>query len=156
VRAAELERIRVSDDKRGFVLETSKEKFVPWGFNYDHDEKGRLLEDYWNAEWDKVVEDFGEMRDLGANVVRVHLQFARFMRSASEPDPKALGQLNKLLGLAERTGLYLDLTGLGCYHKPDVPAWYDELSEEGRWDPRSGRRSPGRVSGARRFSVTTS
>lgn len=131
---ADLERIHVSDDKRGFVLENSRRKFVPWGFNYDHDEKGRLIEDYWDGEWDKVVEDFGEMRDLGANVVRIHLQVARFLRAADEPDRKALERLSRLLALAERTGLYLDLTGLGCYHKKDVPAWYDELSEEGRWD----------------------
>src|SRR5262249_48363263 len=30
--------------------------------------------------------------------------------------------------------LYLDLTGLGCFHKKDVPAWYDALSEKDRWD----------------------
>jgi hypothetical protein len=130
---ADLERIRVSDDQRGFLFETSGKKFVPWGFNYDHDEKGRLIEDYWDAEWDKVVEDFKEMRDLGANVVRVHLQVARFLRAADDPDQKALARLRKLLTLAEETRLYLDLTGLGCYHKPDVPAWYDELSEEERW-----------------------
>src|SRR5262249_52771029 len=35
---------------------------------------------------------------------------------------------------AEKTGLYLDLTGLGCYHKKDVPGWYDKLSEQERWD----------------------
>jgi hypothetical protein len=37
-------------------------------------------------------------------------------------------------GLAETVRLYLDLTGLGCYHKKDVPAWYDKLSENDRWD----------------------
>ncbi len=135
--AADLERIRVSDDGRGFVLETSRKKFVPWGFNYDHDEEGRLIEDYWETEWDKIVEDFGEMRELGANVVRVHLQVARFLRAADKPDQQALERLVKLLELAERNGLYLDLTGLGCYHKQDVPAWYDELSEQGRWDAQS-------------------
>jgi hypothetical protein len=134
---AELEPIRVAEDKRGFVFEESKKKFVPWGFNYDHDEKGRLIEDYWDAEWDKVVEDFDEMRDLGANVVRIHLQVARFLRTADEADQKSLARLGKLLELAEKTGLYLDLTGLGCYHKQDVPAWYDELSEDGRWDAQS-------------------
>ena len=30
--------------------------------------------------------------------------------------------------------LYLDLTGLACYHKKDVPAWYDALSEQDRWE----------------------
>ncbi|MCA9055693.1 MAG: cellulase family glycosylhydrolase, partial [Planctomycetaceae bacterium] len=41
--------------------------------------------------------------------------------------------LTKLLALAEQTELYLDLTGLGCYHKADVPDWYDTLKEADRW-----------------------
>src|SRR5262249_13166995 len=128
------DRIIVSPDKRGFVLEKSGNPFVPWGFNYDHDETGRLIEDYWDAEWKKVEKDFGEMRDLGANVVRIHLQFGRFMVEKGRPNEKALEQLGKLLELAERNRLYLDLTGLGCYHKADVPKWYDDLSESERWD----------------------
>jgi hypothetical protein len=125
--------IRLSDDGRGFVRSDSGEPFVPWGFNYDHDFKSRLLEDYWDAEWPTVAADFREMKDLGANVVRVHLQFGRFMKGPETPDIAALGRLEKLLDLAERTGLYLDLTGLGCYRKKDVPAWYDALDEAGRW-----------------------
>ena len=39
-----------------------------------------------------------------------------------------------LVRLAEETGLYLDVTGLGCYHRGDVPAWYDALDEAARWD----------------------
>ena len=99
----------------------------------DHDENGRLIEDYWEAEWPKVEEDFREMKQLGANVVRVHLQFGRFMVSESQPNTNALARFAKLLFVAERTGLYLNVTGLGCYHKQDVPAWYDELNEEERW-----------------------
>jgi hypothetical protein len=129
-----MERIRVGKDGKGFVLETSSRPFIPWGFNYDHDETGRLLEDYWEAEWAKVEEDFVEMRRLGANVVRVHLQFGKFMAAADRPNTAALDRLVKLLRLAERERLYLDLTGLGCYHKKDVPAWYDKLSEKDRWD----------------------
>jgi hypothetical protein len=132
--SADLERIVVAPDKHGFVLSETGKKFVPWGFNYDHDETGRLIEDYWDKEWPKVVEDFGEMRDLGANVVRIHLQTAKFLKSSAEVDERALARLKDLLELAEKTGLYLDLTGLGCYHKADVPAWYDELDEAGRWN----------------------
>ena len=131
--SAKMERLRVSDDKRTFCLATSGRRFVPWGFNYDHDERGRLLEDYWVSEWPKVVEDFGEMKQLGANAVRVHLQFGQFMRTATEPNDEALAQLGRLVALAERLGLYLDVTGLGCYHKKDVPDWYDGLSEGDRW-----------------------
>jgi hypothetical protein len=125
--------VRVADDRRGFVLEGTGERFVPWGFNYDHDEQNRLIEDYWETEWDKVVEDFGEMRALGANVVRIHIQLGKFMETAEKPDQASLDRLAMLLDLAERERLYVDLTGLGCYHKRDVPEWYDPLPEADRW-----------------------
>ncbi|MEN9572715.1 MAG: hypothetical protein RL514_570 [Verrucomicrobiota bacterium] len=131
--ASALEWIQVSKDGKGFTLAASGKPFVPWGFNYDHDEPGRLLEDYWLTEWPKVEEDFREMKELGANVVRIHLQFGKFMESAERPNETSLKQLAKLLTLAERTGLHLDLTGLGCYHKADVPVWYDTLDESARW-----------------------
>jgi hypothetical protein len=133
IRAGEMEWIRVGEDKHSFVLATSGQRFVPWGFNYDRDARSRLLEDYWLDEWAKVEKDFAAMKKLGANVVRIHLQFGRFMDAADKPNDKSLKQLERLVKLAERNGLYLDLTGLGCYHKKDVPAWYDVLSEKDRW-----------------------
>jgi len=131
--AEDLESVRVSQDGRGFVLADSGEPFRVWGVNYDHDGQGRLLEDYWTDEWPTVEADFAEIKALGANVVRIHLQFGRFMRSPTEPNDDALKQLARLVALAEQSGLYLDLTGLGCYHKADVPPWYDKLSEQERW-----------------------
>jgi Cellulase (glycosyl hydrolase family 5) len=126
--------VAISKDKKSFVLDPSGRHFVPWGFNYDHDDNGRLIEDYWDDEWPTVEAHFGQMKKLGANVVRIHLQLGKFMDGPDKPNGKALDRLDKLLGLAERLRLYLDLTGLGCYHKQDVPAWYDKLSENGRWD----------------------
>ena len=131
---AKLELIRPSEDASHFVCAESGAKFVAWGFNYDHDDSGRLLEDYWDQEWPTVVEDFREMKALGANVVRIHLQVARFMNGPAEPNETALGQFARLVKLAEETRLYLDITGLGCYHKKDVPKWYDAMVEAGRWD----------------------
>jgi hypothetical protein len=125
--------VRVAKDKKGFVLDPPGRPFVPWGFNYDHDSKGRLIEDYWEGEWPTVEAHFGQMKKLGANVVRVHLQLGKYMDGPDKPNAKALDRLGKLLALAERLRLYLDLTGLGCYHKKDVPAWYDKLSEKERW-----------------------
>ncbi len=126
--------VQVSKDKRGFALDPSGRPFVPWGFNYDHDSQGRLIEDYWHDEWPAVETHFGQMKKLGANVVRVHLQLGKFMDGPNKPNDQALDHLGKLLQLAEKERLYLDLTGLGCYHKKDVPAWYDKLSEKERRD----------------------
>ena len=53
--AKPLEWIRVSDDKTHFVADPSGHKLVMWGVNYDHDDPGRLLEDYWDQEWAAVV-----------------------------------------------------------------------------------------------------
>jgi hypothetical protein len=130
----ELPRVRVSGDTRGFALDPSGLAFVPRDFNYDRDFRSRLLEDYWETEWPTVEAHFAQMKKLGANVVRVHLQLGKFMVGPDEPDEKALGRLDNLVGLAERLGLYLDLTGLGCYHKKDVPEWHAKLTDHDRWE----------------------
>jgi hypothetical protein len=131
--SAELTWVRLSDDGKGFVESDSGRPFVPWGFNYDHDSQGRLIEDYWVDQWPQVEADFHEMKQLGANVVRVHLQYGAMMDSPTAPRRTSVTQLARLIRLAEQTQLYLDITGLGCYHKPDVPAWYDRLNESQRW-----------------------
>jgi len=130
--AAAIERVRLSADGTEFVLADSGRTFVPWGFNFVG-EFGRIVEEYWEDDWPSVEEDFRRMRVLGANVVRLHLQIGTYMRSADKVDAGALRQLQRTLELAEQCGLYLDLTGLGCYHLDAVPGWFDELSEEERW-----------------------
>ncbi len=126
--------VRVSNDGKRFVFSGSGLEFTPWGFNYDHDSSNRLMEYYWKDEWDTVAGDFEEMEALGANTARIHLQVSRFMKSPEEPNQESLKLLARLLALAEQTGLYLDLTGLGCYDKKDVPPWYNDLGEARRWD----------------------
>jgi hypothetical protein len=126
-----MRRIVVSPDQKGFVFAGTHEPFRPWGVNYGN--AGRLMEDFWDGEWETLAGDFRELKALGANVVRVHLQFGRFMDGPDTPNPAALLQLQRLLRLAEQTGLYLDVTGLACYRKVDVPSWYDRLDEAARW-----------------------
>src|SRR5262245_37234777 len=75
----EMSWVAVAKDKKSFILEPSGRSFAPWGFNYDHDTDGRLIEDYWEQEWNKVETHFAQMKKLGANVVRIHLQAAKFM-----------------------------------------------------------------------------
>jgi hypothetical protein len=129
-----LELIQANKDRSSFIYAGSGKKFIAWGFNYDHDDTGRLIEDYWHKEWPAVVEDFQEIKALGANTVRIHLQTAKFIQTPTEPNKASINQLARLVKLAEDTGLYLDITGLGCYNKKDVPEWYDEMNEAARWD----------------------
>ena len=129
--AGQIERVRVADDGRGFVLARSGAAFTPWGFNYERTDL--LIEDYWDSDWPGVEKDFRDMRALGANVARIHLQLAKFMDGPDRPNCPALEKLARLLKLGEQTGLYLDLTGLACYRPADVPKWYDPLTEHDRW-----------------------
>jgi len=121
-------------DGTGFVHARSGKRFIAWGFNYDHDDAGRLLEDYWQGEWPVVVEDFEEMKELGANTVRIHLQFAKFVKAPGVLNEASLERLARLVKLAEEIGLHLDVTGLCCYRKEDVPPWYDAMDEAARWE----------------------
>ena len=129
-----LPRILVSPDHKSFTLEISNKPFLPWGFNY-LGEFGKLAEDDWQTPegWRRIEKDFREMRNLGANVVRWHLQFETFMKSPDEPNTEQLSRLKKLLPLARENHLYLDLTGLNCFRRDRIPAWYDALPEQDRW-----------------------
>src|SRR5216110_1840507 len=73
------ERIILSPDRRGFATELSGQPFHPWGLNYGH--SGRLMEDFWEQDWPALARDFREMKTMGANVVRLNLQFGKFMSS---------------------------------------------------------------------------
>ena len=130
---AKLDWICISKDGSHFAYSQSGKRFLAWGFNYDRDYNFRLLEEYWDSEWSTVATHFKEMKALGANVVRIHLSVARFVKSPRETDAAALEKLARLLNLAEESGLYLDITGLGCYRKTDVPEWYNAMSEAERW-----------------------
>ena len=155
---AEMPWVRVADDKHGFVLSESAKPFVPWGFNYDHDENGRLLEDYWEKEWPKVEEDFREMKELGANVVRIHLQVAKFMTGPETANEANLERLGLLVGLGREN------RHLPRHHRPcllpqegraRVVRPSRRRSSDGMSRPGSGRRWPGDVPRALPSSATT-
>jgi hypothetical protein len=126
-----MERIVVAPDNRGFITKESKRPFTPWGMNYGNDQ--RLIEAFWEKEWSTLAKDIHDMKSLGANVVRIHLQYGKFMIAPDQVNPRALQQFRKLVKLAEETGLYLDLTGLACYRPADTPVWYDAMDEFARW-----------------------
>ncbi len=121
-----------SGDSESGVGEAGQE-FVPWGFNY-LGEFGKLVEETWDSDWARIERDFQEMRGLGANVVRIHLQYGTYMKGPGEYDLAQFDRLRKLLDLSADVGLLLDVTGLSCYRLEAIPAWYDALDEAQRWE----------------------
>lgn len=128
-------RILVSPDRENFLLEKTGQVFHPWGMNYGH--YGVLAKNFDDPEWDTLVSDFRTLKAMGANVVRVHLQYDEFMRSAEQPDPQAVAGFKRLLEIARNSGLYLDITGLAAYRPAGRPAWYDAMDESDRWEAQS-------------------
>ncbi len=111
--AESLEWLRLSDDGKGFVESESGRAFVPWGFNYDHEGDGRLLEEYWDEKWPTVESAFREMKELGANVVRIHLQFGAFMESPNKPRRAALKSTCSARSTGGRDGIVSGCHGVG-------------------------------------------
>ncbi|MGA2255880.1 MAG: cellulase family glycosylhydrolase [Thermoguttaceae bacterium] len=127
--AAPMQPVRVSPDRKAFILAPSGEKFVPWGHNY----ASEGLEESAKRSWEKVESDFADLKKMGANVARIHLQFPKFMDGPNQPNTAALKRLAHLLELAEKYGIYLDVTGLACYRPEERAAWYDAMSDKDRW-----------------------
>ncbi|MDY7396961.1 cellulase family glycosylhydrolase [Aureibaculum sp. 2210JD6-5] len=127
---------KISVEGKKFVDAEGK-TFFPWGFNYTNQANGvGLLEDNWANDnvWKTIQEDFLEMKAIGANIIRIHLQYHQFMLDANTPNPDALNRLKALVDFAEVNNIYLDVTGLAAYRKSDQPSFYNNLTDEERWN----------------------
>ena len=130
VRAAGMETVKIAPDGKGFVLHPSGDRYVPWGHNYASvDVMERLAGDPARVE-----REFAEMKAAGTTVARIHPEMPRILAAADKADPVALEQLRKLLGIAEKSGIRLKITGLSCYRIKDRLAWYDAMEEQDRWN----------------------
>ena len=127
--AAEMETVKISPDKKGFVLSPSGNRYVPWGHNYASVDILQRLAD----EPERVEREFAEMKAAGTTVARIHPELPRILVGPEKADPQAIEQLKKLLQIAENNGVHLKITGLACYKIKDRAAWYDSLDEEKRW-----------------------
>lgn len=127
------ERIAVGAGGRSFIGGRSARAFVPWGVMYEG-----LADQVWTTNWDLFVDNLRDIKRLGANTVRLLLEFHSFVDAPSTgfpngtPNVAALNRLADVIELARETGLYVDLTGLGI-EVDDTGSWYDQLPEQARW-----------------------
>ena len=76
---------------------------------------------------------------MGANVVRLNLQFSDFVGPPTAgypdgtPDQANLLRLEQVAQLAEQMGLYIELSGLRIERDADNGDWYDTRAEAPRW-----------------------
>jgi hypothetical protein len=112
------------------------EPFQVWGFNHGFASRHivrRFIN--WPSAWkrDAVERQMRRASRLGANTMRIRLEYGQVMQSATEPRPAAMYALPKILTMAERNGIYLDITGLFPSRIDRSPQWYEELPEQERW-----------------------
>jgi cellulase (glycosyl hydrolase family 5) len=124
-----MESVKISPDKKEFVLDPSGDRFVPWGHNYGSvDIMQRLAQ-----EPKRVEREFADMKAAGTTVARVHPEMPAFLQGPDQVNSQALDRLRHLLTIAEKSGIHLQITGLACYKIKDRLAWYDALDDEARW-----------------------
>ncbi len=125
----DMETVKIATERTGFVLSPSGERFVPWGHNYASvDIMERLANDP-----QRVEREFAEMKAAGTTVARIHPEMPRFLTGPGEVAAPALSQLQRLLEIAEDSGIRLMITGLACYKIDERMAWYDSMDEQERW-----------------------
>jgi hypothetical protein len=140
-----LERVVTSTAGNGtFVGQSTGLTVTPWGHNYGPAEG--LLDDNWTNEatFAQIVADLREHKLFGATVLRIHPQLNKFMTGPTTVNAAAFDRLARLALVAEKLGLYLDITGLGAWRKadnnipdtnpaPDADDWLSSPDEELRW-----------------------
>lgn len=117
-------------------VDENGDAFFPWGFNYTNPALVDLIEDHWMMEdaWRIIEKDFKEMKDYGANAVRIHLQYVKFMTNTTTPNILSFERLERLTQISQDNGIYLIVTGLAGYRLSDAQEWYDELDDFQRWE----------------------
>ena len=126
-------KVHISNKK---FIDSEGQEMIPWGVNYTNAADGvDLIDDHWYDDeiFEIIKEDFLEIKALGANIIRIHLQYHKFMINRNIPNDAALDRLLELVEFAEANKIYLDITGLGAYRKSDQPTFYETISDSNRW-----------------------
>ena len=111
----------------GSELYAGSRPWKAWGFNWgvgDHAPVIAYFDDPTAANFAVLRSELGTARALGANSMRVYLQLGQVMATPTQPRQRTLTALQQLLGLAQRDGIYLDITGDLVWHPSHQPAWY--------------------------------
>lgn len=107
-----------------------------WGLNWGvgtHEP----LQDYFDhpttAHLAVLRTELATAKHMGANSMRIYLQLAEVMVAPNQTRPSTLAALTRLLALAERDHIYLDITGDLVWQPLRAPAWYARLGWRARW-----------------------
>jgi hypothetical protein len=120
----------------GTQLKLGRHPFRVYGFNYEFNGSHPNIDYIDDPDREHLLRmrtDFATAARLGANTVRVFLELHDFMAAPKRTRPRALRAFRAILREAERARLLVDVTGNLVWHPDRSPAWYEALTERGRW-----------------------
>jgi hypothetical protein len=121
---------------RGSELFAGEARWRIWGMNWgmgDHAPVIAYFDNPSSANLAVLTSELRTARALGVNSMRIFLELGQVMRTSMQARPETLAALGRLLAVAERQRIYLDITGNLVWRPARVPSWYDRLSEQSRW-----------------------
>ncbi|MFM7205125.1 MAG: cellulase family glycosylhydrolase [Planctomycetaceae bacterium] len=122
--------IRVAADGRTLETDTGR-PFVPFGVTYYRPGTGWAPQVWRQFDAEATRRDFARLKALGGTCVRVFLTYGSFCGEQGRLTPEGAAAFDRLLAMAEESGLYVHPAGPD--HWEGVPAWAsgeDIVSEE--------------------------
>lgn len=128
---------RISVD--GHQFRRQGERFKSWGFqplshffHSDYYLNGGVGDRAW------IGEEIAGNAGMGANTMRIHLQLWEFIEGYDKSNllvrPLSMSNFIHVLNVAKEHSVYLLVSGNNTWLADDIPAWYDLLEYEDRWD----------------------
>jgi hypothetical protein len=121
---------------RGDRLYAGTKPWRAWGMNWgvnNHAPVIAYFDQPTTANLALLRTELATARSLGANSMRIYLQLGQVMASPTQPRTRTLTALQRLLALAQRDRIYLDITGDLVWRPARAPAWYARLGWQARW-----------------------
>jgi hypothetical protein len=121
---------------RGALLYTGDVPWRAWGMNWGAGDREPVLayfDDPTPARLAVLTRQMRTVRSIGANSMRIYLELGQVMQAPTVPRARTLTALTRLLDVAEREQVYLDITGNLVWRPSRVPNWYEHLTEHSRW-----------------------
>jgi hypothetical protein len=130
--AAAMPRISVHGDR----LYAGSRPWRAWGMNWGAGSHEPVIAYFDNPTAKNLATLGSELRTarkMGANTMRIYLQLGQVMATPTQPRQRTLTALQRLLGLAQQNGVYLDITGDLVWQPARAPAWYAPMPVQARW-----------------------
>jgi hypothetical protein len=121
---------------RGHVLYAGKVPWRAWGFNWGGGDESVItyFDDPSAARLNTLAAQLRTAHALGADSMRVFLELGQVMQGPGQVRTGTLLALKRLLKVAERERMYLEIVGNLVWRPALITPWYDLLSEADRWE----------------------